>query len=335
MTPAVYAALAVNHGLITNRQAVAAGLAPEDVDTLVKSGAWVAVRRGVYAEREAWEQLDSHRDRPKWRSRAASLNMVTPHVLSHDSAGLELGMDLLLPDPFMPHVTRPGVLGSRTKSGVKHHKAVFHPCQVLQVNRFPVLDLARTAVDIAREHGSPYGVVACDAALRLGASRHQLELALEPMRNWPHVKRARAAVDLADPGAESVGETLARTLVEELGIGRPQTQFGLTDGRREAWCDLRVGRHVFEFDGRIKYQRPQDGGVATRAPDEVVWHEKQRQDWVCGFGLGMSRIVWADFWGENRRWARQRLAREYAQTLSRYGDSLDGLDAFIIRRPRR
>ena len=49
----------------------------------------------------------------------------------------------------------------------------------------------------------------------------------------------------------------------------------------------------------------------------------------------MSRIVWSDFWGENRRWARQRLAREYAQTLSRYGASLDDLDAFIIRRPRR
>ena len=172
---------------------------------------------------------------------------------------------LLLPDPFMPHITRPGVLGSRTKSGVKHHKAVFHPRQVLQVNGFLVLDHARTAVDIAREHGSPHGVVACDAALRLGAVVGQLERALLPMRNWPHVKRARAAVDLADPGAESLGETLARMLVEELGIGRPQTQFGITDGRREAWCDLRVGRHVFEFDGRIKYQRRQDGGVATRA----------------------------------------------------------------------
>jgi hypothetical protein len=335
MTPAVYAALRANHGLITMRQSVAAGLAPEDVDALVKRGAWVAVRRGVYAEREVWEGLDPHRGRPQWRSRAASLNMVTPHVLSHDSAGLELGMELLLPDPFMPHVTRPGVLGSRTKSGVKHHKAVFHPRQVLQANGFLVLDHARTAVDIAREHGSPHGVVACDAALRLGVSRRQLEQALVPMRNWPHVRRARAAVDLADPGAESLGETLARMLVEELGIGRPQTQFGITDGRREAWCDLRVGRHIFEFDGRIKYQRRQDGGVATRAPDEVVWHEKQRQDWVCGFGLGMSRIVWSDFWGENRRWARQRLAREYAQTLSRYGSSLDDLAEFIIRRPRR
>ena len=56
MTPAVYAALTANQGLITMRQSVAAGLAPEDVDALVKRGAWVAVRRGVYAEREAWER---------------------------------------------------------------------------------------------------------------------------------------------------------------------------------------------------------------------------------------------------------------------------------------
>ena len=62
MTPAVYAALTANHGLITRRQSVAAGLAPDDVDALVKRGAWVAVRRGVYAEREVWERLDSYRE---------------------------------------------------------------------------------------------------------------------------------------------------------------------------------------------------------------------------------------------------------------------------------
>ena len=130
------------------------------------------------------------------------------------------------------------------------------------------------------------------------------------MRSWPHVTWARDAVDLADPGSDSVGESLARLLVIELGLGRPQTQFGLTDGGRVAWCDLRIGRHVFEFDGKLKYHRPEDGGVATERAEEVVWREKQRQDWVCGFKLGMSRIVWADLWGDARRRALGRLARE-------------------------
>ena len=51
-----------------------------------------------------------------------------------------------------------------------------------------------------------------------------------------------------------------------------------------------------EPDGRVKYLRRQQGGVATRDPSKVLWDEKQRQDWVCGFKLGMSRIVWDDLW---------------------------------------
>ena len=40
----------------------------------------------------------------------------------------------------------------------------------MQANGFDVLGLARTAIDIAREHGRPYGVVAVDSARRMGVS---------------------------------------------------------------------------------------------------------------------------------------------------------------------
>ena len=140
-------------------------------------------------------------------------------------------------------------------------------------------------------------MVAFDSALRFGYSEHDLDAACAPMTNWPNVTVVRAACELADPGSDSIGETLARLLLTELGLGRPETQFGLTDGSRTVWCDMSIGRQVFEFDGKIKYLRRQDGGVATRDPNEVLWAEKQRQDWVCGFKLGMSRIVWDDFWG--------------------------------------
>jgi hypothetical protein len=171
--------------------------------------------------------------------------------------------------------------------------------------------------------------------LRLGCSDGDLVAACARMVNWPHVTVVRAALELADAGAESVGETLARLLVTELGLGRPETQFGLTDGRVTVWCDLRIGRHIFEFDGRIKYQRRQDGGVAAIDPKEALWAEKQRQDWVCGFKLGMSRIVWDDLWGARRRLALARMAREYADTASRFGESIDDLVPFIVRRPHR
>ena len=44
---------------------------------------------------------------------------------------------------------------------------------------------------------------------------------------------------------------------------------------------MRIGCHVFEFDGRVKYRRTEDGGVADRPPDEVVWEEKKRERLIC------------------------------------------------------
>ena len=306
----------------------------EAIDRLVASEEWYAVRRGVYAPRDVWDRADEWSGKPLIEARAASLNMVTPHVWSHDNSALAQGLVIPAMTPRLTHVTRIGVLGSRTRFGVKHHKAPFTASQLVMVDGFWMLDRARTAVDIAREHGLRGGLPACDSALRSGVSRRQLELALEPMAYWPHVTRSRSAVSLADPGAESVGESLTRLLVIELGLGPIETQFGLRDRGREAWCDLRVGRHLFEFDGAIKYRLEADGGVATRDPAEVLWREKQRQDFVCGFKLGMSRVVWVDLVPANWEATRRRIHREYLDTTARFGSSIDDLAPYIVRRRR-
>lgn len=70
------------------------------------------------------------------------------------------------------------------------------------------------------------------------------------------------AIALADPGAESWLESEGRLLVIGLGIGRPQTQFGLTAEGRTGWCDLRVGRQVFEVDGALKYDEDNLTGLS-------------------------------------------------------------------------
>jgi hypothetical protein len=333
--PTIIGIMATQHGLVTRRQAIEAGLTAEQVDRLARTGAWVTVRRGIYADHELWESLTQPEERQLMRDRAASLRISRPHVMSHDSAALELGMDILRSPGQVTHVTRPGVVGSHLRHGVKHHLAPYRPDQVVDANGRRVLDPARTAADIAREHGLQAGVVAFDSALRMGCSGLDLDAACRPMKSWPHVTVVRSARRLADPGSESVGETLARLLVTELGLGRPETQFGLTDGTRTVWCDLRIGRQLFEFDGKLKYLGRQDGGVATRDPGDVLWSEKQRQDWVCGFKLGMSRIVWDDLWGERRRLALVRLARECADTTARFGQSIDDLAPFLVRTPRR
>lgn len=325
MNPIVQAILGTQWGLITRRQATEAGLSEDQLRTLIRRGSWVAVRRGVYAEKDHWDELDQWTGRPLLRVRAAHLRMRRDHVMSHDSAALLQGMPILLGDPELVHVTRRGVAGSRTEHGVKHHTATFTADEVVEIEGIRCLDPARTAVDIAREHGPDRGTVACDSAMRMGVSRAQLEATCARMWCWPGSTHARDAVALADPGAESVGESLGRRLVHELGIGRPQTQFELRDATRQVFCDMRVGRHIFEFDGRVKYLPRDAGGVADKPVEDVLWEEKTRQDWVCGFKLGLSRIVWADLWGERRKVARGRLAREYASTVERYGTSIDDL----------
>ncbi|MGZ4456374.1 MAG: type IV toxin-antitoxin system AbiEi family antitoxin domain-containing protein [Nocardioides sp.] len=323
--------------LVTARRCAELGIPRGLLARLVRSGHLVAVRRGVYTTRERWESATRPEERALLAARAASEAMVVPHLMSHDSAALELGMQVLLPRDPLVHVTRWGVLGSRTHHGVKHHKAPFRTDQVLfpGEGRRAVLDPARTAMDIARDRGLAAGVVAADSALRVGATTRDFQSALADMRCWPHVTVARETADLADAGAENVAESLGRILVSELGFGRPETQFGLRADGREAWCDLRIGRHVFEVDGRVKYVPATSGGVAAGPPEEVLWGEKQRQDFVCGFKLGMSRIVWADFWGSARRRARQRLRREYLDTLARFGSDIDDLAPYVIRGVRR
>ena len=332
MNARIAALMGSQNGLVLRRQALAAGLDARQVDRLAKVGEWVAVRRGVYCTGLLWDSLDPYVGRPRLRAIAASRNMIVPHVLSHDSAALLHGMPILLGDPELVHITRFGALGGRTRHGVKHHQAPYRPDQLVEIDGVWVLDRARTAVDIAREHGERHGLVACDSARRLGVPQADLDEAVAAMESWPYVVRTKWCVAHADDRPDSVLEALGRCLLIKLGIGEVQPQFGLTDGHRSVWCDLRVGRHVVECDGRLKYRRPEQGGVAAD-PDRALWEEKRRQDFITGFKLGMSRLTYADVMPDRWRATGERIHREHAETTRLFGSSIADLEQFVIRRP--
>ena len=301
------------------------------VDALVRQCELVAVRRGVYTPRATWDSLDEYVGRPRLRGRAVSRSTRTPHVLSHDSAAHELGLPILGRRDAPVHLTREGRTGSRLEHGVKHHVAPYRDDQVVVPDGVPVLGIARTALDISRECGYLRGLVACDSALQAGVTRRELWATFEQMWCWPGSSAIRPAIAHADPRAKSVAETLGRDLVRSLGIGDVEPQFILSDGHRRVRCDLRVGRHIFEVDGRIKYRRPEQGGVAEKSPEQVLWEEKLRQDFIGGFHLGTSRIVWADYWEPQRERARSRLRREYEATVTRFGTDIADLSPYIVR----
>ncbi len=323
------------HGLVTRPQALAAGLTHDEVLRLLRSGAWTAVRRGVYCSSEQYRVAQtSTRQRRLLLDRAASLRISAPHVPSHDFAAYELGMQVLNAREELTHVTRPGIVGAHLKHGVKHHLAPYPESQLTEAGGRLVLGRARTAIDIAREHGNPYGIVAVDDARRNGVTLTQLWDVLDGMPCWPFRLRAKEAVEESSPDADSILETLGRGLVTELGHGRPQAQFGMTAGGRTAWADLRLGRHLFECDGRVKLVGVADGGVATADPNEVLWRAKLRRDWLQGFRLGMSSITWEDVLGPGRRAALARFDREYLATCHTFGTDISDLAQYRPRGPR-
>jgi len=317
------AVLAANDGLITRPQALDCGLSSADIRRLLRTGVWILAHRGVYADAIVWNESDEHVERPRLKTRAALATMKRGWVVSHDSSAHELGMEILNPPDPHVHITRPGSTGAWTKFGVKHHLAGFGEHQVIEVNGLRALDMARTAVDIAREHGMPYGEIACDSAMRLGVSRSALEAAVDPMLFWPYSRRARAAVAFADGGSESVLETLGRLLVTSLGVGEVDTQFplALEDGR-VIWGDIRVGCHIFEAHGKVKYLSVTQGGLADRGATEVVWAEKKRERLMHRQGLGTSSILFEDYWNPDRDQVLKRMREEYEDTVSRFGTQL-------------
>jgi hypothetical protein len=134
----------------------------------------------------------------------------------------------------------------------------------------------------------------CDAALRGGLDRAELEQVVRRSTRWPGVRRARWAVGFASPWAESPGESVSRLRICEHGLPVPTPQLEILDrwGRFVArsdfgWPDQGT---VGEFDGRTKYTELAGPGGATG----VVVAEKLREDDVRGLDWQMVRWTTAD-----------------------------------------
>lgn len=326
VNPRVEGHLAAHHGLITRLQARDLGMSNTWIDHMLRQDLWLRLHRGVYVDAATWRGLDRWHDQPLTRARAAVLVMRRGWVLSHDSAAHALRLDLLAP-PDPPgehvHITRPGSTNAWTKGTVKHHLARFADDDVVEVDGLRVLGPARTVVDTAREHGLRAGLVTADSAMRRGLSKTELWNVVDAMANWPHVTTVRDVIALADPRSESAAETLGREFLLGLGLGEVDLQWPMqrADGR-VAWCDMRIGRHVFEVHGKVKVVSAAHGGVATRSATDVLWDERKRERLIVAEGLGVSNLYWDDFVGPGRAVAQARVRAEVRHTIDRFGDNV-------------
>ena len=147
---------------------------------------------------------------------------------------------------------------------------------------------ARTAFDIARSTDWDHAVSVVDSALRLRlCTPADLVTVLARYARTPSASRVTRIFEFADGRAESVGESICRLRIAQLGLPAPelQTVLKLAPGSPEARVDFDFPgyRTVAEFDGKVKYGRLLK---VEQAAGDVVFGEKVREDRIRDTGRG-------------------------------------------------
>ena len=329
MRPRLQAVAGTQGGVFFRHQALACGYSDREIRQLKRTREWLVVRRGAYVEAccappesdlDGWHRL---------RTIAVLHHVREPAVASHSSAAGLLGLPHWGTDRDNVYLTRHQHHAGRVEAGVAHHEATLPDWQTTTVAGLTCTNGARTAWDIGREFGFEAGVVVSDAVLRIGgdnegsgalgeaagpqvgATRQDLDLLARLMEDWPRARVATEAFAFADGGGESVGESLARIFVVSLGFPVPRTQVVITGPDLVARVDMLVDAldWVIEFDGRQKYRRTRDNCDPVVADGDIVWAEKLREDALRAVGKNVSRLVWADLFGNRRRRAGAALWR--------------------------
>jgi hypothetical protein len=102
--------------------------------------------------------------------------------------------------------------------------------EVQTVDGIPVTSPARTALDLACRYPVGKAVAAVDALARATHLKMaDVELLAERYKGRRGIRRARVALPLVDPGAESPRETWLRLLLIRAGFPPPQTQIPIYD----------------------------------------------------------------------------------------------------------
>lgn len=158
--------------------------------------------------------------------------------------------------------------------------------------------LALALLDTLPRMPFDHAVVVLDAALaRTARTELPLEKSLSEWEHFLRIKRFRAAwdraFDFADPRSESVGESLSRVRIAELGFAVPELQTRVWVEGREYRLDFEwEGGVVGEFDGKHKYLR--SGELFGMSAEEAVYQEKLREDAIRSTGRRVVRWIWED-----------------------------------------
>lgn len=257
------------------------------------------VRKGLYA---LTGSATAPRDLLVLRAYAVARQSEGVPVFSHHTAAAVWGLPIIGRwPPLVEHVTPAGTTG-RTP-GVRRRRTERVPPGV-EHDGLLVTSVARTVVDLAREVALESSLAATDHALHEAmCTTAELRAEIDALpRGARGCRLAQRAMALADGDCESVGESLSRARMFQLGVARPRLQVEFVDadgliGRTDFWWDELT--LIGEFDGRVKYRV--DPRMTPEEASEVIWKEKRREDRLrAGGRRRVGRWVWADAWDPAR-----------------------------------
>lgn len=255
------------------------------VAALVRDGTWQRVRPGAYVDAALLGGPDDARTLALARMSALRRQLTCDAVVSHTSAALLWGLPVLRA-PTTTHITQRYSSRAGGPADLTRHRPAVGDDDVVALHGLRVTSLERTVVDCARTESIRGGVVVADAALHRGADVLRCHDLLTGMAGRRGVVRARTVLDLADDGAESAGESLARVALLAAGAPPPQTQVAAPTHLGTYWADVGWPEAcvLAEYDGRGKY---------AGTPDAVL-REKRREDALFDAGWRLLRLVAED-----------------------------------------
>jgi hypothetical protein len=238
--------------------AARAGFSRWRFDELLREGRIRRVLYGVYQKVELPDSLEH-------RALAAALVAERFTVLCDRTAAWLHGVDTfeyreleILP-PLETYVLRYHTRTRRT--GLRGGERDLSPCDICTIGPVRVTTPLRTALDLGCKLRRRNAIAALDAFMRVhGVTREAMEAELPRYRRPRGVVQLRQLVPLADPRAESTGESWTRIEIHDAGLPAPEPQYWIVDRGRELYrLDLAYPRSkvAVEYDGVEFHDSPE------------------------------------------------------------------------------
>jgi very-short-patch-repair endonuclease len=257
-------------GVITQAQALRAGLSQDAIDRRVKSGHWLRCSRGVYF-------VDDRPFTNEARIRAGVWSYGHHAVASGLAAAWWQGLTRFSPE--IVEVTVPRDARLRRNPGTRLRRRDLAPTDVVERNGLRLTALPLTVIEAAARRGG--GARLMDTALQRHVELPQLWRAHLRNKGRHGSPAARRLLQAASDGARSEAERLLVKLLRESGIKGWRTNYPV--GGYKIDVGFPKQRVAIEVDGWAFHSDPEAFAV-----------DRKRQNAIALLGWQVLRFTWLD-----------------------------------------